>query len=101
MANHFEFIFACGVRKCSNFLDLPVAVQLFQQPLAEETVFSQFSSRTILLPGTSAGITPVWGLGTPQVQVGPFLRKKKMLPQKAVIVGGSHKSDGAPTPGPA
>jgi len=39
MANHFEFIFACGVRKCSNFLDLPVAVQLFQQPLAEETVF--------------------------------------------------------------
>ena len=37
---HFEFIFACGVRVCSNFIDLHAAVQLSQTPLAGETVFS-------------------------------------------------------------
>ena len=30
---HFEFIFVYGVRVCSNFIDLHVAVQLFQHHL--------------------------------------------------------------------
>ena len=30
---HFEFIFVYGVRKCSNFILLHVAVQFFQQYL--------------------------------------------------------------------
>ena len=31
--SHFEFIFVYGVRVYSNFIDLPVAVQLFQNHL--------------------------------------------------------------------
>ena len=31
--SHFEFIFLCGVRECSNFVDLHVAVQLPQNHL--------------------------------------------------------------------
>ena len=31
--SHFEFIFMDGVRLCSNFIDLHVAVQLFQHHL--------------------------------------------------------------------
>ena len=30
---HFQFIFVCGVRKCSNFILLYVAVQFIQQHL--------------------------------------------------------------------
>ena len=30
LLSHFKFIFVCGVRLCSNFIDLYVAVQLFQ-----------------------------------------------------------------------
>ena len=30
---HFEFIFVCGVRKCSNFILLHVAVQFSQNHL--------------------------------------------------------------------
>ena len=30
---HFEFIFVCGVKKCSNFIFLHVAVQFSQQHL--------------------------------------------------------------------
>ena len=30
---HFEFIFVCGVRKCSNFILLHVAVQLSKHHL--------------------------------------------------------------------
>ena len=37
---HFEYIFLYGVRECSSFILLHVAVQ-FSQPLIEETVFSQ------------------------------------------------------------
>ena len=37
---HFEFIFVYGVRKCSNFILLHVAVQFSQVPLIEESVFS-------------------------------------------------------------
>ena len=36
---HFEFTFVYGVRKCSNFTLLHVAVQLFPSPLTEEAVF--------------------------------------------------------------
>ena len=36
---HFVFIFVYGVRKCSNFTLLHVAVQLFPSPLTEEAVF--------------------------------------------------------------
>ena len=35
---HFEFIFVCGVRKCSNFILLHVAV--FPAPFIEEAVFA-------------------------------------------------------------
>ena len=39
--SYFEFIFVCGVRMFSDFIDLPGAVQLFQYHLLEETlVFS-------------------------------------------------------------
>ena len=37
---HFEFVFVYGVRKCSNFILLHVAVQFFPAPLIEETDFS-------------------------------------------------------------
>ena len=37
---HFEFIFVYGVRECSNFILLHVAVQFSTAPLTEETVFS-------------------------------------------------------------
>ena len=30
---HFEFIFVCGVRRCSNFILLHVAVQFYQHHL--------------------------------------------------------------------
>ena len=33
--NYFEFIFVYGVRVCSHFVDLHVAVQLSQHHLAE------------------------------------------------------------------
>ena len=36
---HFEFIFVYGVRKCSNFMLLNVAVQFYPSPLIEE-IFS-------------------------------------------------------------
>ena len=38
--SHFEFIFVSGVRMCSNFIDLHVAIPTFLTPLAEETIFS-------------------------------------------------------------
>ena len=37
---HFEFIFVYGVRECSNFILLYVAVEFFPAPLIEEAVFS-------------------------------------------------------------
>ena len=37
---HFEFIFVYGVRECSNFILLHVAVQFSQHHLTEEAVFS-------------------------------------------------------------
>ena len=37
--NHFEFIFVCGERECSNFTDLHVTVQLSQYHLLK-IVFS-------------------------------------------------------------
>ena len=37
---HFKFIFVYGVRECSNFIPLHVAVQFSQHQLIEETVFS-------------------------------------------------------------
>ena len=37
---HFEFIFVCGVRKCSNFILLHVAVLFSQHHFIEEAVFS-------------------------------------------------------------
>ena len=41
----FEFIFVHGVRKCSNFTDLHLTVQLFQYHLLK-TVFSSLDSLT-------------------------------------------------------
>ena len=37
--NHFEFIFVCGVRKCSDFIHLRVAVQLSQYHLLKRLSF--------------------------------------------------------------
>ena len=37
---HFEFIFVYGVRECSNFIDLHVAVQLSQHNLLKRLSFS-------------------------------------------------------------
>ena len=36
---HFEFIFVCGVRKCSNFILLRVAVQFSQHHLLMKLSF--------------------------------------------------------------
>ena len=38
--SHFEFIFVDGVRVCSNFIDLHVAVQLSQHHLMKRLYFS-------------------------------------------------------------
>ena len=38
-SGHCEFIFVYGVRECSNFTDLPVAVQLFQHNLLKKVSF--------------------------------------------------------------
>ena len=37
--SHFEFIFVCGVRMCSNFTDLNAAVQLSQYHLLKRLPF--------------------------------------------------------------
>ena len=37
--SHFEFIFVYGVRECSNFIDLHVAVQLSQHNLLKRLSF--------------------------------------------------------------
>ena len=37
---HFEFIFMCGVRKCSNFILLHVAVQFSQHLLLKRVSLS-------------------------------------------------------------
>ena len=37
---HFEFIFVYGIRECSNFIFLYVAVQFFQAPFIEGIVLS-------------------------------------------------------------
>ena len=37
---YFEFILMCGVRKCSNFILLHIAVQVFTAPFIEEAVFA-------------------------------------------------------------
>ena len=39
---HFEFIFVYGVRKCSNFILLHVAVQLSQHHLLKKLSFFHF-----------------------------------------------------------
>ena len=44
--SHFEFIFVCGMRVCSNFTDLHAPVQLFQHHLLKRLSFPQ----CILLP---------------------------------------------------
>ena len=40
--SHFEFIFMHGVRVCSSFIDLHVAVQVSLQDLPKRLSFSQF-----------------------------------------------------------
>ena len=37
--SHFEFIFVCGIRECSNFIDLHAAVQFFQHHLLKRLSF--------------------------------------------------------------
>ena len=37
--NHFEFIFVCGERECSNFIDLHVAMQHSQHHLLKGLSF--------------------------------------------------------------
>ena len=40
---HFEFIFVHGVRECSYFILLYVALPVFTAPFIEEAVFSPLS----------------------------------------------------------
>ena len=40
--SHFEFIFVHGVRVCSSFIDLHVAVQFSQHHLLKRLSFSHF-----------------------------------------------------------
>ena len=40
--SHFEFIFVHGVRVCSSFIDLHVAVQFSQHHLLKSLSFSHF-----------------------------------------------------------
>ena len=55
-SSHFEFIFEYCVRECSNFTDLPVAVQLFQHNLLKKV---SFHLKSCLLYQT---LTSVWSL---------------------------------------
>ena len=48
---HFEFIFVCGVRKCSNFFLLHVPARFYQHHLLKMLSLS----RCIFLPGESHG----------------------------------------------
>ena len=41
-SSHFEFIFVCGKRVCSNFIDVHAAVQLFQHYLLKRLSFSHW-----------------------------------------------------------
>ena len=40
--SYFEFILVHGVKVCSSFIDLHVAVQVFQQYLLKKLSFSHF-----------------------------------------------------------
>ena len=40
LLSHFEFIFVCGIRICSDFIDVHDSVPAFPTSLAEETFFS-------------------------------------------------------------
>ena len=61
-ALHLEFIFACGVRRCSSFILLHVAVQ-FQAPLLPLNLTG--TSRVPGGPGTQALCQVLLGSGSP------------------------------------
>ena len=72
LALHLEFIFACGVRRCSSFILLHVAVQ-FQAPLLSLNLTG--TSRVPGGPGPQAlcqapGLWLPWGPRSPHIQ--PF-----------------------------
>ena len=52
---HFQFIFVCGVRKCSNFILLHVAVQFSQHHLLKRL----FLPHCIFLPPLSKILCPI------------------------------------------
>uniref|UniRef100_A0A8D1AZ89 Uncharacterized protein n=1 Tax=Sus scrofa TaxID=9823 RepID=A0A8D1AZ89_PIG len=56
--SHFEFIFVCGVRVCSSFIDLYAAVQVSQQYLLKRLSFSLF---TFLPPLSKINLLKVSG----------------------------------------
>ena len=66
---HFEFIFVYGVRRCSNFILLHVAVQFSPAPFIEEAVFAPLyilaSFVKMGFPGGSDGKAPAHNAGDP------------------------------------
>ena len=65
---HFEFIFVCGVRKCSNFILLRVAVQFFYSScFCVSTILSDFCSFVVQFEVRELCFFPqdclaIWGL---------------------------------------
>ena len=57
---HFEFILVCGVRKCSSFILLCIAVQFSQHHLLKRLSF----------PGGSDGKASVYSAGDPGSSLG-------------------------------
>ena len=63
---HFDFTFVCGVRKCSDFILLHVAV--FHGPLIEDTVFSPLYSLTLVIDYVTIGVwTYLWAFYSVQL----------------------------------
>ena len=58
--SHFEFIFVCGVRMCSNFTDLNAAVQLSQYHLRKRlSFFPLYILHVCVLTIPPNGLSPI------------------------------------------
>ena len=79
---NFEFIFVCGMRKCSNFIDLHAAGQLSQHHFLKRMSFPH----CIFLP-------PLAQINWPQVQVYFWAFSPVPLIHASVFVSISHRPD--------
>ena len=70
---HFEFIFVYGVRKCSNFVLLHVAVQFFPAPFIEEAVFAPLYILASFVKNKVPIGTWVYSLGFLSCSIGLYL----------------------------